>query len=168
MISRLLDALNKVGLNPNGEEIADILWLALQMRISEPDRVHQDQVNQPDSQDAFSSDNLGSDSEIVPPGPQFPKRTPAPVKKTTPSAPLYTNNIGTSSGEQGSLTFKTPSAPSLQEPLQLGKALRPLMRRVQSRTETVLDEVATAERIAEEKILVPVLKPALERWFDLA
>ncbi|MEG4631175.1 SAV_2336 N-terminal domain-related protein [Microcoleus sp. AR_TQ3_B6] len=165
MISRLLDALNKIGLNPDGEEIADILWLALQMRISEPDRVHQDQVNQPDSQEASSSDNLDSDSEIVPPQPQFPKRTPAPVKKTTPSAPLYTNNIG---AEQGSLTFKTPSAPSLQEPLQLGKALRPLMRRVQSRTETVLDEVATAERIAEEKILVPVLKPARERWLDLA
>ena len=168
MISRLLDALNKIGLNPDGEEIADILWLALQMRISEPDRVHQDQVNQPDSQEASSSDNLGSDSEIVPPQPQPQKRTPAPVKKTTPSAPLYTNNIGTSSGEQGSLTFKTPSAPSLQQPLQLGKALRPLMRRVQSRTETVLDEVATAERIAEEKILVPVLKPAPERWLDLA
>ena len=167
MISRLLDALNKIGLNPDGEEIADILWLALQMRISEPDQVHQNQVNQPDSQDASSSDNLVSDSEIVLPQPQFPKRTPAPVKKTTPSAPLYTNNIGAPSGEQGSLTFKTPSAPSLQEPLQLGKALRPLMRRVLSRTETVLDEVATAERIAEEKILVPVLKPASERWLDL-
>ncbi len=168
MISRLLDALNQVGLNPNGEEIADILWLTLQMRISEPDRVHQDQVNQPDSQDASSSDNLVSNPKILPPQPQPQKRTSAPVKKTTPSAPLYTNDIGTPSGEQGSLTFKAPSAVSLQEPLQLGKALRPLMRRVLSRTETVLDEVATAERIAEEKILVPVLKPAPERWFDLA
>jgi hypothetical protein len=41
------------------------------------------------------------------------------------------------------------------------------MRRVSSHTETVLDEVATAERIAEEKIPVPVMRPAPERWFDL-
>jgi hypothetical protein len=43
-----------------------------------------------------------------------------------------------------------------------------LKRRVPSHTQSVLDEVATVQRIAEEKLWIPVMRPAPERWFELA
>ncbi|HEX2832681.1 MAG TPA: SAV_2336 N-terminal domain-related protein [Thermoanaerobaculia bacterium] len=64
--------------------------------------------------------------------------------------------------------FRAPAAQALPESLRISRALRPLMRRVPSRTVRLVDEVATAERIAEEKILDPVRKPALSRWLNLA
>lgn len=64
--------------------------------------------------------------------------------------------------------FRAPATQALPESLRISRALRPLMRRVPSRTVRLIDEVATAERIAEEKILDPVRKPALSRWLNLA
>ncbi|MEI6430184.1 MAG: SAV_2336 N-terminal domain-related protein, partial [Pseudanabaena sp. ELA607] len=66
------------------------------------------------------------------------------------------------------LQLKIPDARSLQKPLELARSLRPLMRRVPSQVNTLLDEEATVRRIAEEKIWCPVLRPALEPWLDLA
>ena len=42
------------------------------------------------------------------------------------------------------------------------------MQKVSSGKEVVLDEQATADRFAEERIRIPVLKPTLEPWLDLA
>ncbi|NES87536.1 MAG: formylglycine-generating enzyme family protein, partial [Moorea sp. SIO2B7] len=42
------------------------------------------------------------------------------------------------------------------------------MRKVPSQTQTVLDEEETVTQIVEKKIWTPVLKPAPERWLDLA
>ena len=52
--------------------------------------------------------------------------------------------------------------------LEIGRALRPLMRLVPSRRHLVLDEAETVRRIAEQEVWAPVLKPAAERRFDLA
>ncbi|NEQ87777.1 MAG: hypothetical protein F6K26_49700 [Moorea sp. SIO2I5] len=66
------------------------------------------------------------------------------------------------------LLFKVPAAVALRNSLALGRALRPLMRKVPSATETILDEEATVYQIAESNIWLPVLKPASERWLELA
>jgi formylglycine-generating enzyme required for sulfatase activity len=41
------------------------------------------------------------------------------------------------------------------------------MRRVPSRTTQVLDEAGTVDRIAQEDLWIPVLKPEQERWFTV-
>jgi len=41
-------------------------------------------------------------------------------------------------------------------------------RQVPSKNEFILDETATVEQIAEEKLLLPVMSPAPERWLELA
>ncbi|MGX1494948.1 SAV_2336 N-terminal domain-related protein [Streptomyces tendae] len=50
---------------------------------------------------------------------------------------------------------------------ELARALRPLKRRVPSTLSTVLDEEATAARIADHHHWIPVLAPAEDRWLDL-
>ncbi|MGB5711833.1 MAG: SAV_2336 N-terminal domain-related protein, partial [Waterburya sp.] len=64
--------------------------------------------------------------------------------------------------------LRHPDPPSLQEPLEFAKALRPLIRKVDSGRKTVLDEVETVQRTAEENICIPVFKNEPEPWLDLA
>jgi hypothetical protein len=68
----------------------------------------------------------------------------------------------------GGLTFRRPAASALPGGLALGRALRPLMRRVPSHTRFVLDEEATTQRMADERQWRPVLRPALSRWLEVA
>ena len=51
--------------------------------------------------------------------------------------------------------------------MELARALKPLLRRVASGTGKVLDEEATVQRITDERVWAPVLKPTLEPWLDL-
>ncbi len=75
---------------------------------------------------------------------------------------------GSSGINQKTLPLRHPDPPSLQEPLEFAKALRPLIRKVDSGRKTVLDEVETVQRTAEENICVPVFKNEPEPWLDLA
>ena len=65
------------------------------------------------------------------------------------------------------IPFKVPDTPSIREQLDLARALRPIMRRIPSGSSLVLDEAATTQRIADEGIWLPVIKPTLEPWLDL-
>ncbi|KUO22454.1 hypothetical protein AQJ91_04080 [Streptomyces dysideae] len=64
-----------------------------------------------------------------------------------------------------------PAPPMLSHPLALQRALRPLKRTVPSPRARVLDEHATADRIARlgahPDLWVPVLGPAPDRWLRL-
>ena len=71
-------------------------------------------------------------------------------------------------GPGSGIPVRLPAAPALPNTRDIERALRPLMRRVPSRTKLVFDEAATVHRIAEERIWVPVLQPAPERWFEVA
>lgn len=57
---------------------------------------------------------------------------------------------------------------AITNPLMLARGLRPLMRKVPSKSGEVLDVEATVIQIAEREIWLPVLKPSPERWLDLA
>ncbi|NBE57114.1 SAV_2336 N-terminal domain-related protein, partial [Streptomyces boluensis] len=74
-------------------------------------------------------------------------------------------------GSGGHSTLRVPSPPMLRHPLALQRALRPLKRRVAAPAGHVLDEAATAHRIAElgarPDQWLPVLRPAPERWLRL-
>ncbi len=63
--------------------------------------------------------------------------------------------------------FSVPAAPALRTRLDLARALRPLMRKVQSQTRFDLDEDATVTKIAETEVWMPVVRPRQERWLEL-
>ena len=113
-----------------------------------------------------------STPEITPNSPQLPlnqsKKSPKSSTKTVTSANVYPQSPQDSSQTSNGLPIKVPAAQALRNKLAIARALRPLKRRVPSKSEFVLDETATAERIAEEKLLLPVMRHAPERWLELA
>jgi tetratricopeptide (TPR) repeat protein len=64
--------------------------------------------------------------------------------------------------------LRSPGGTPLPHTLAMGRALRPLRRRMPSRTQTVLDPEATAHLAAERDLWLPEHRPAADRWLDLA
>ncbi|MEU7578919.1 SAV_2336 N-terminal domain-related protein [Streptomyces sp. NPDC041068] len=73
--------------------------------------------------------------------------------------------------DDGTRLLRVPVPPMVRHPLALQRALRPLKRRVPSPSGQVLDEEATAHRIARLGARpdgwLPVMRPARERWLRL-
>ncbi len=90
------------------------------------------------------------------PGPSYPVHLRPPVGAVL------------AEGSAVAATMRAPAPAALPEQLALGRAMRPLNRTVPSRHDVLLDEEATVSRIADERLWLPVLKLAPERWLDLA
>jgi len=162
-IANLSALLKQLQLELDGEEIADILWLAVQMGEVEVTSVTETPIEEIQTEIITTEINKNIDSPAIsPPNPQFQQ----------PSASVYLPNPSddktqSSTAPEG-IPFKAPAAPGLRNPLALARALRPLMRKVSSQTKKILDEEETVAQFAEKRILIPILKPAPERWLDLA
>ena len=136
------------------ENIADSIWLALQMGTvktpQKPKPKHEDKPEQ---------------LPII-----FEESDPQPVTEKEPQVSVVTEESIDQTPEKPpvkGVPFQTPAAPALQNVLELGRALRPLMRKVPSLSRKVLDEEETVNVIAERDIWLPVTKPEPERWLDL-
>ncbi|MDX2096880.1 MAG: formylglycine-generating enzyme family protein, partial [Leptolyngbyaceae cyanobacterium bins.59] len=151
-----LDARNQAELDT--EDLLDIFWLA--------------QHIQPSSKaSASTQESLGS-SVIVRQGKEIVSPPSAqnqePKAAVYPPSPPTESQSGKQPGLGASLPLQVPAANALRSQRDLARALRPLMRKIPSPTQCLFDEEATAIRTAEQQIVVPVLVPAPERWFDLA
>jgi hypothetical protein len=153
-IASLSVLLKQVQLDLDGEEMADVLWLAIQMGEAEVTSTVETAVEEPQTAIAQTTiETETADSQPTPP--------PVYTASSQPSVPAY---LPSSSPErlqektvsQG-IPFKAPAAPGLRNSLALARALRPLMRKVPSQTKTVLDEEETVTQIAEKGIWTPVL-----------
>ncbi|MEY3866268.1 MAG: hypothetical protein RLZZ338_159 [Cyanobacteriota bacterium] len=170
MINRLITALSQE-LELSAKEIADTIWLALQMdQFSAEDidpqpplkkgELEQPPLKQGDLEQPLKRGELE----------QPPLKKGDSEKRTTKQsqqeqkAGIYPRN---DSSKSSGLSIRVPDASSLREPLMLARALKPLMRRVTSGRELVLDEVATIQQIADQGLWIPILKPTLEPWLDL-
>ncbi|CAM5238666.1 hypothetical protein SALBM311S_05401 [Streptomyces alboniger] len=97
----------------------------------------------------------------------LPPPLESPPAQTSPSSPA-----ASAPGANGGGThLLAPAPPMLHHPLALQRALRPLKRTVPSQRARVLDERATADRIARlgahPEAWMPVLRPAPDRWLRL-
>ncbi len=153
-IDKLIAALGK-DLDITTIEIADILWLALKYK------------GNGEETSIVSSDSKSKNRKKTSTPAASPSQTSS-SSQTEPTAEVYTETSRQTYRQGEALPIKAPDAPSLPQPLKLARALRPLMQKISSGTKTVIDEQATANRTAENRICIPVLKPALEPWFDLA
>ena len=168
MIDNVVAALG-LGLNLTDEEIADVLWLAVQMQQF-GDGVISEQGDRNEALENSVS-NRASPKQPAQPLRSDDRDRQDENKKDEQNFEVHSKNAQNddrSTRRSDELQLKIPDARSLQKPLELARSLRPLMRRVPSQVNTLLDEEATVRRIAEEKIWCPVLRPALEPWLDLA
>jgi hypothetical protein len=163
MIDQLITALSKE-IEMSAEEIGDTIWLALQMQEFQAESISSDfpitmederRISQSDQETLPKAEPKTSELE------ETPNQSPEEQK-----AGIYPRNQQQSS-KSLDLSFKVPDAPSLREPLTLARALKPLMRRIPSGRELVLDEAATIQRIVDEGLWIPVLRPTVEPWLNL-
>ncbi|NEQ86211.1 MAG: formylglycine-generating enzyme family protein, partial [Moorea sp. SIO2I5] len=184
-IAALNSRLKWVELYLDDKQIADILWLAVQ--ISEVEETSLKETPVEDSQTVIETKTkTPPDSKLTPPiksgsssptaSADLPPSSPHNLKQESgsssptasadlpPSSPHNSKDKTVSEG----IPFQAPAAPPLRQTLALARALRPLMRKVPSQTKTVIDEEETVSQIVEKKIWTPVLKPTPERWLDLA
>jgi hypothetical protein len=154
MISKLINVLQGIGLDQTPEDLADMLWLA--RHLDKPDLslekefpIEQEDIKQPSSK-APDLPSVKDDSNASPKANLYP----------------HTSQIKTRAGMEFN-PFKAPAGYALPGKLAISRSLRPLMRKVPSRKNMILDEQATVYNIAETDTWCPVLQPDRSRWLDV-
>lgn len=170
----LISLLRKLDLDVTAEEVAEILWLAARLPpISASSGAPETPPPAAETDKTPSTnDTAAAARPAVPPQnrERFGASVTLPEESGAPgnaAANLYPAQAQTAAGGQGAHRFRSPAAYALPGPLEIARQLRPLKRRVPSRTRTLFDEAATAHRIADTGDWMPVLKAAAERWLDV-
>ncbi len=164
-LERAIAELRQIDPDLDAIDIADALWLAR----------HLDRPavgGAPAPAPLASIDRPSATTTAEPPihGDRAPPSVTARKMMTDPlSATLFAAREPTASGS----AVKVADLPALAEALALGRALRPLKRRVESRRgHPILDESETARLGAAARFawlhapILPVFRPPQERWLD--
>ena len=164
-IGQFAQQLKRSGLELDAADLADMLWLA--QFIESESSGYSEEI----SEETLTSSSIQTNTidDII-------DETNTSISE--PSFNLYSNEESSSISQttepsepsqtdQKALPFPVPSAPAIRTRLDLGRALRPLMRKVPSRILVDVDEEATVNQLAETRICVPVIRPTPERWLDL-
>ncbi|MFG2439639.1 SAV_2336 N-terminal domain-related protein, partial [Streptomyces sp. NPDC048508] len=159
----LLADLYPAGQPPTSREVAELIWLAKHLTgdTGQPGPTTVLPEGQPLPSSAGSS-SVPEPAELI-----------DNVRSESESTRLYLPQHG-SPNEAAAETEAEQAAPVrvsgptvLPRKRELARALRPLKRRVPSTASMVLDEEATASRIADHHHWIPVLVPAEDRWLNL-
>ena len=129
----------------DAEDVADAAWLA-QFIPAEPM-----------PEDAGETEGEDDDSHDAP---IIERREGTTTEGTLPVATAPAISPQTDATEDAppeGIPIQIPAAPALRARRDLAKALRPIMRKVPSRTATVFDADATTEQIAEQGIWTAVM-----------
>src|SRR5688572_10816105 len=143
MIEKLITVLQRAHIEPTSEELADVLWLSSRVgplagliAVERPRASAPGETPQPGK----------------PPRPQQEQAAPQPTPSTrgsdtaqdSPSAGMHQAGAGSPAAtSKRGISVWSPSASALPGALELGRALRPLKRRVPSKTQLMLDEEET-------------------------
>lgn len=182
-VSRLAALLTAAGETaPTPLELAEVLWLAGRLEDGRQDEGAA-AVAESTTTSAPPEDRDRDPAPAQGPGPHRtdgPAPSPAAEPSTPPPptdrVPLHlpappAQSPGAPGGAGGGTPLLAPAPPMLPHPLALQRALRPLKRTVPSARARLLDERATADRIARlgahPDVWLPVLRPARDRWLRL-
>ncbi|MGW7083554.1 SAV_2336 N-terminal domain-related protein [Streptomyces sp. NPDC054871] len=182
-VTRLADLLAEAadGSRPTSIELAELLWLAGQMGGDAPEPQEATAAGPPTestpptgAEEPAEPDPAPAPAPAPAPDDRVPLRLPAPAGDDGPATPATSEGPSSttdSPGVAGHTPVRVPVPPMVTHPLTLQRALRPLKRRVPSPVGQVIDEEATAHRIARlgghPRGWLPVLRPADERWLRL-
>ena len=162
-MEQFLRRLEKLGLDLGDEDLADVVWLAMQMgavaAVETPPEPEEPEL--PSGSESAQPTQSSTGEASLPTVPQRQPPTVSAFASDSVSRPpeSETSTVG--------LPFQAPAVTALPNALDLGRSLRPLMRKVPSATQFVLDSEATVNQVIEQQIWQPVLLPAPERWLDL-
>ncbi len=161
----LLIRLQGAGLEPEPDELADVLWLAAWMEPAGAQPATATPAEKGETGPASQPPAVAAEEKPAP----SPRSTDSGYRRKLPfpdRAPVYP----VVKGQAGTLPahpYWAPAVPLLPDVLDLGRSLRLLHRWALSSKRWTLDEEATVERIAEQRVLLAELKGVRERWFEL-
>ncbi|MET9951870.1 NaeI family type II restriction endonuclease [Streptomyces sp. NPDC006339] len=172
-LPRLLSALRTTAPELDGTALAEALWLAALMAgrrqepgpgpVTEPPATDRKRPGRQLPEPPVTSPE-NTPTQEPPPAPAPRPRTPDTVTPTT--RPLHERLPGSTVPIRGH-AVAAPHTGGLPRPLELTRALRPWKRRWPEGRRSALDIDATVDGYARSGELIPVLKAAPERWFDL-
>jgi serine/threonine protein kinase len=164
----LLVARAELGDEVTAEDIADAVWLARWRTVAPPADPGPGLVEPPALEGPPAPPDARAQPESAP-EPSLPHPPAGAGDGPVDPAAAVDAALPAASGpgERAGRVFGARAAPALPDPLALTRALRPLTRHAPSRTRFVLDADATIHRLADERVLIPVLRPAAERWLRL-
>ncbi|MEU6687371.1 SAV_2336 N-terminal domain-related protein [Streptomyces sp. NPDC046832] len=167
-LARLHAVLAAAGAEPTPREIAELVWLAHQLDTG----LRQDAASGGKAPAGAPVSATGPGTAPAPPAP--PEDPPLPPRQEQAERVPLTLPAPRSPDRPrggGGTPVLAPAPPMLPHPLALQRALRRLKRKVPSPHARVLDERATADRIARlgahPDVWFPVLRPAPDRWLRL-
>ncbi len=158
-IGDLQQVLRRAGIGLAPDEFADVLWLAVLLSERTPSRL-------PGSVPAVTPDALGQ-GRLAPARPPGSDLDSDAVREPKVSPDLPEAPPRQSASALPGQTVRVPLGRGLPDPLGLARALRPLRRQRASANHLILDEEATADRSAEQRMWWPVYVPAAQRVIDL-
>jgi len=153
------------------EDIADIIWLLLYIdqKQGRQERAKWQQ-DEPGVENTFMSLQESTLERKEPRPVQSEEKVHQPLEAEATRHAYLRSQRSRLLHESSVTLFRVPAASALPESLDIARALRPLMRRIPSRTNALIDELATAHRTAEtqKRIWTPALKAAPMRWLEIA
>lgn len=179
-LQQFIQALWEVYPDLRARDILEIFWLAQYTRDTLPAEQTSEQpalFTAGEGQSALDTPLHPQPSPERPPlSPSIPHNSASPGSSlaSTPRDPVYphSNTASSISSQEARPAYPISSPPgaALPKRLEIARSLRPLLRKVPSRTVQTLDEEATVRRIAEtrKKLKHPVRRSASERWLDVA
>ncbi|MEM7532959.1 MAG: CHAT domain-containing tetratricopeptide repeat protein [Chloroflexota bacterium] len=176
-LTELVTLIDELAPNSTPEDIGDMLWLSYQIhRVNGKDDtpieplIDDVEQHRPQPREQPSTSQPKQNDSPPPPPIEIPDQ-PIMGNKLQPDISdkynmgLYT---GIEGGHVGSgMTLETPSVPVLPDALTIMRRLRPLKKMVPSNYRMMLDEDKTVQHSAEAELLLPIRKPAAERWLDV-
>lgn len=174
-VRAFIDIIRTLDHDATPEEIADVLWLLVQteqqgdgtvsaQEIHIPDQYQLETTQEPGTSQSQVNSTTAHHTQTEPVSRIAPQNTQSSSNLSTGDLfPQAANNRDNKLGISG-VPIKTPAATPLSGALEIARALRPLQRRVPSRTFFTLDEQETAQQSAEQRALVPILRPERTRW----
>jgi type VI secretion system protein ImpC len=171
-LTQLLVALRGVTLHGDrldlsAEDIADAIWLAPHLVAPDSGAVaSSEEAIATTAPDELSNAQAPEDEEEPGETPSPTSEVEGPRRRAGRRGELH---LPAADGAgRGGRAIRAPTGAALPGSLALARALRPLRRRMPSRTRRVLDVAETVRRVAEEGVWLPALRPARDRWLDLA
>ncbi|MGJ7877400.1 SAV_2336 N-terminal domain-related protein [Streptomyces rochei] len=174
---RLAETLRLLGacrVDLDADQVLDVLWLARRLPVGPESPLHRQAPARPQPPappDAPETEDRPAPRQPPPePGdPELPDLTSPTTLHAAAGDTPGPRPRPSSAGRENrrALPVRVPEEKALGNELELGRSLRPLRRRHDSRHRTEIDEDRTAAELAETNLPDVVVRPVRERWLNL-
>ncbi|WP_077796725.1 SAV_2336 N-terminal domain-related protein [Streptomyces sp. JHA26] len=173
-LTEMLRLLGACHVDLDADQVLDVLWLARRLPAGPEAPLHRQapaRPQPPPPPDGPQAEDRAAPQPPPPePGdPELPDLTSPTTlhaaARTTPEP--QPRPVSAGQEPRRALPVRVPEEKALGDELELGRSLRPLRRRHDSRHRTEIDEDRTAAELAETHLPDVVERPVRERWLDL-